>query len=423
MTYKIKQAVQGFNAFFTNVRNRLLEIVQAEIEQQLEQEVTQWLYRSHHERRTRINRQSQAVCQGCGSQAARQFMRNGHRKRQMVTSYGVVNFRLPRVVCECGGSVKIPFSILRPYQQIWDDVGQQIQRWADFGLSLRQMQTAIGDQSRTQVGLCQLNKIVHDVRQIPATKFSSVPPIIMLDAIWLTLLEETGHCQHDRLKRHRCCKSKHKVCVLVALGLYPQSGRWGILDWQVTRDESQAAWESLLLPLEARGIYRQRGVELFIHDGGKGLLAALELLYPHIPHQRCMFHKLRNLWHSIQVPDGLSPKQRRQFKRTILQQVHPIFEAPHAAAATALRDAISRRFRHSQPTFVATLQRDWHQTIAFFRVLNRFPQWNRRFLRTTSLLERVNRMLRRLFRPKAAFHSLSGLSATVARVLHPKRLF
>ena len=83
---------------------------------------------------------------------------------------------------------------------------------------------------------------------------------------------------------------------------------------------------------------------------------------------------------------------------------------------------ICNQFHDTQPHFVATLQRDWHETIAFFRVLKRFPDWQRSALRTTSLLERLNRNLRRLFRPKGAFHSLTGLLATVARVLHPKRL-
>ncbi len=51
-----------------------------------------------------------------------------------------------------------------------------------------------------------------------------------------------------------------------------------------------------------------------------------------------------------------------------------------------------------------------------------FPNWPRRFLRTISLLERVNRMIRRLFRAAGAFHSLAGLRAAVARVLEPHRL-
>ena len=34
-----------------------------------------------------------------------------------------------------------PFSILRPSQQIWADIELQVDRWANLGLSLRQMQT------------------------------------------------------------------------------------------------------------------------------------------------------------------------------------------------------------------------------------------------------------------------------------------
>jgi putative transposase len=422
MPPKINQAMQGFKSFFVELKQELCEIVQQEIEKQLENEVSIWLYRSHHERRSGIKGRSQAYCQGCGSQEARHFMRNGHRKRQLVSNYGVLSFCLPRVLCDCGGSVKIPFSILEPYQQIWHDVALQINRWADLGLSLRQMQGEIGEQIGTQVGLRTLNEQVQNVAISPAIELTSVPPVIMLDAIWVTLLEDSQNTKKDSIKRQRRLKTRRKVCVLVALGLYPQSGRWGILGWQVAHAESQEAWEKLLLPLEERGLYRQRGLELFIHDGGKGLIAALNFLYPNIPHQRCTFHKLRNLWHSIQSPQALSSQERSQFKRDILQQVQSIFYASDEVEAQALRDEICRQYRDTQAKFVATLQRDWHETIAFFRVLKRFPQWRRSALRSTSLLERVNRMLRRLFRPAGAFHSLTGLLASIARVLNPKCL-
>jgi transposase-like protein len=318
--------------------------------------------------------------------------------------------------------VKIPFSILQPYQRFWDDVVQQISRWAEFGLSLRQMQATIGEQLRTQVGLRKLNAVVQEVALPPALELTSVPPIIMLDAIWVTLLEATQATQPDSLGRQRRVKGGHQVCVLVALGLYPQSGRWGILGWAVADAESQAAWEDLLLSLEQRGLHRQRGVELFIHDGGSGLRAALDLIYPHIPHQRCLFHKLRNLWHSIQIPPELSPQERRLLKSQLLQLIAPILEAADPQAAQQVCDALCRMWQANQPKLVATLQRDWPETIAFLRVLKRFPHWQRTALRTTSLLERVNRMLRRLFRPAGAFHSLPGLLAAVARVLNPHRL-
>jgi transposase-like protein len=284
------------------------------------------------------------------------------------------------------------------------------------------MQTEIGEQLDTQVGLRRLNQVVQDIAQPTEMTLSSVPPVVMLDAIWLTLLTATGETRKDRLKRQRAVKTKQKVCVLVALGLYPQSGRWGILGWQVASAESREAWEALLVALEVRGVYRERGVELFIHDGGSGLRATLDYLHPHIPHQRCSFHKLRNFWHSIHVPDGLTRQERSEYKQHLLQPLQALFCAENETEALQLRDAFVLEWAQQQPDLVATLQRDWHETIAFFRVLKHFPDWRRTALRTTSLLERVNRMLRRLFRPKGAFHSLSGLMAIVARILNPKRL-
>jgi transposase-like protein len=422
MTMKIPVEGEEVNRFWAELQAQLAQAVIERVEKQLEAEVEAWLHRGYHQRRCHVSRQSRAYCQRCGTRKARAFSRNGHRQRQMVTCYGVLTFWLPRVVCACGGSVAIPFSIVQPYQRWWDDVLEQIERWAQLGLSLRQMQGEIGKQMKTQVGLRKLNAVVGAVAVSPAIELTSVPPIILLDAIWVPLLADTRATQRDRLGRQRIVKVGQKVCVLIALGLYPQSGRWGILEWAVADEESQTAWEGLLLPLEQRGLYRQRGVELFIHDGGSGLRAALDWIYPHIPHQRCLFHKLRNLWHSIQTPPDLSPQQRRLWKSQLLQCILPIFEAADAQDAQQLCNALCQMWQATQPKLVATLQRDWQETIAFFRVLKRFPHWHRTALRTTSLLERVNRLLRRLFRPAGAFHSLLGLLATLARVLNPHRL-
>lgn len=422
MNTRITQCGYGIKSFLSALRIKIADIVCQAIESQLEREVDVWLHRQVYQRRSSVSRQSQARCQRCGSQRASDFMRNGRRRRECLSLYGPLRFWLPRVLCRCGGSVSIPFSILRPYQRIWDDVTEQIGCWADWGLSLRQMQTAIGEQTGAQVGLRTLNRDVQAVQTAPALALSSCPPVVMLDAIWVTLLADSGKTRADKQHRQRPVKARRKVCVLVALALYPQSQRWGILGWQLAADESRKAWESLLLDLAARKLYRQRGLELLIHDGSKGLIAALNYIHPHVPRQRCAFHKLRNLWQSIQVAESLSPRQARQFRQRLLRPVRAIFEAKDSREATERRDAFCKTFAKTQADLVATLQRDWQETIAFFRVLQRYPKWPRSALRTTSLLERVNRMLRRLFRPKGAFHSRASLIATVARVLNPYRL-
>lgn len=419
----IEKTIGSFKTFMEELRQEVAAMVTRRIEAQLEADVEAWLHRGYHERRARVGqRQSGAHCQRCGSRHARRFSRNGHRRRQLVTQFGVLDLWVPRVVCECGGSVTIPFSLLAPYQRLWDDVLEQVGRWATLGVSLRQMQDELGDTIGTQIGLRTLNAMVHQVPPPVEIPLSSVPPIIMLDAIWMTLLEPTGTLQTDRAGRQRATKAKDKVCLLVALGLYPHSGRWGILSWALADSESQADWERLLVPLETRGLYRERGVELFIHDGGSGLTAALNWLYPLVPHQRCVFHKLRNLHSAIRTPPTMKPAEARAFKQIVMQHIQAIFAAASPQAMTHQRDAFVRHWQAQQPEVVATLCRDWSETAAFFRVLARFPTWERKFLRTTSLLERVNRMLRRLFRAAGAFHSAAGLLAAATRVLQPHRL-
>lgn len=419
----IENQVGSFNSFVDELQEKVRDWVSRAIEEQLEREVEGWLHRGWYGRRARVGRRgTQAKCGRCGTRQAGRFSRNGHRRRQLVTSYGVVTIWLPRLVCDCGGSVEIPFRMLAPYQRLWDDLLTQIGRWATLGLSLRQMQREIGEQLHTQLGLRKLNTVVQQVRQPVERTLSSVPPVILLDAIWMTCLEPTSTRLTDKLGRRRQPKHREKVCLLVALGLYPQTGRWGILAWTLADNEGQAAWERLLSPLEIRGLHRERGVELFIHDGGSGLIAALQLMYPHIPHQRCLFHKLRNLWQAIRTPVNLSREPLKAFKRALFQQVQTVLFAPTALQASQRREAFCTQWQADQPELVATLCRDWHESIAFFRVLARFRNWSPRYLRTTSLLERVNRMIRRLFRPASAFHSASGLLAAVARVLNPLRL-
>jgi transposase-like protein len=106
----------------------------------------------------------------------------------------------------------------------------------------------------------------------------------------------------------------------------------------------------------------------------------------------------------------------------LLQPLQAIFYVDDEAEATYLRDCFIDEFESDQPELMVALQRDWRVTIAFFNSLDRFPDWERPALCTTSLLDQVNRMLRRLFQSKGTFHATEGGLVTVARVLNSKRL-
>ena len=94
------------------------------------------------------------------------------------------------------------------------------------------------------------------------------------------------------LKRRTGAGSAKRV-VLVALGITPE-GRKEVIDFFITPGERQSSWEVFLADLYRRGLTGE-GLELIITDGGAGLLAALPLIYPHVPLQRCWVHKTRNV--------------------------------------------------------------------------------------------------------------------------------
>ena len=413
---------QVLRGFIATLQERVKREVEREFNQELEAETERFLGREYHERRDETNRrQTQGRCQKCGSRRQRDFSRNGHRDRQLITLWGILQVWLPRVFCQCGGSVKMHFSLIRPYQRFWDDVEMRVEQWAEMGMSLRQMQTELNESLQTNVGLRVLNEQLQAIKQPGATPLSSVPPVVMLDAIWVTVLRPTGDYKEDTRGRRRPVKQKHKVPLLVAIGVWPQSGNWEVLDWELAVKEDYEGWEALLVRLETRGVYRERGVELFIHDGGNGLTSALKKIFPFVPRQRCVFHKLRNIWQAIAVPENLNRKQAAKFRRDIIRQAAAIYRAETLQQAVDLRNAFRERWRTTQPAMVATLDRDWHDTITFYKIVQLYPHWLVSCLRTTSLLERLNRKLRRLFRAANAYHSDVGLLAAATRVLSPFR--
>jgi transposase-like protein len=214
-------------------------------------------------------------------------------------------------------------------------------------------------------------------------------------------------------------KKKAKVVILIALAIWPQSAAIGVLDWEIASGESCEDWEQLLSRLHARRLWRQRGLRLFIHDGDRGLKAALKKWYFDVPSQRCVFHKLRNVWNAVVLPEDKLGHENRQMRRLLIRQAAVVFRAPDEPAARCLLADFVGRWEEEQPQAVATLLRDLEDTLRFYSFLKRNPLWKRETLRTTSRLERLNRKLRRVFRAAGAYHSLAGLEAAVLRVLAP----
>ena len=92
-----------------------------------------------------------------------------------------------------------------------------------------------------------------------------------------------------------------------------------------------------------------------------------------------------------------------------MTQVSAIYQAESATEARARLVAFADTWRGRTPKTVATLERDFEQTIAYYAL----EGVARELVRTTSLLERINRELRRKFRQVCCFGSPKGAEVAI----------
>jgi putative transposase len=154
---------------------------------------------------------------------------------------------------------------------------------------------------------------------------------------------------------------------------------------------------------------------LLIVDGSSGLEALRQKKFPQVPFQRCVFHKLKNLWQDWKEPPDLQRPQMRDEKLKFIRQAAHIWQASEEREAWQRMQTFSGTWQARQPQAVATLQAAFEETVAYYAVMAQAEQagkhWPARLLRTTSQLERKNRNIRRRLKAAGVFHSEPGLSA------------
>jgi transposase-like protein len=140
-------------------------------------------------------------------------------------------------------------------------------------------------------------------------------------------------------------------------------------------------------------------------DGGTGLHQALQIIYPKTLLQRCWAHKTRN------VLDKVKKKDQPAVKKVLTRISH---RANRREAAQGYW-RLSSRWRKAYPRAVACLKKDFDQLLSFFEIKNS-NLWSR--LRTTNLIERAFRELRRRTRPMGVMAHTQSLQRIVFAVFH-----
>jgi transposase-like protein len=346
-------------------------LVQRTLEQALADEVTELLGRARYARRqSGPQRRAGALCRRCQLDWAPRLLRAGSSPRTLLTLDAVVSLRVPRVSCVCGGTVPLEFATFGRYERSWGEVQARARQLSGLCLALRDVREVLAAARGVWLAPSTVNQWVHDAAALAATirgePLGRVPPVVLLDGLWVKLMVPTGERYRDKHGRERERVRRVKVPLLVAYGVAPATGERWLLDWEQAAGEDEASWRGLLERLWARGLRADAGLVLFVHDGSAGFEAAFGLVDfgPMGLRQRCVFHVLRNLDEHVRGTPGQTRAERRAHRRALLQEAAAVWEPLTESGVRARSRAFGTRWRAAEGAVVAALERLFPLTLA-----------------------------------------------------------
>ncbi len=279
-------------------------------------------------------------------------------------------------------------------------------------------------QAELDASICQM--FVHGVStkqvgRIVETLSGSQPSASTVSRVFHTLEEEFAGWKKRPLQAHYLYViadgtyfsviyegQGQKMPILALIGI-DAAGKREVLGFSSGDRENQQAWEALLSDLKDRGL---ESVDLWITDGGKAMINAIESKFLSAKRQRCVRHKMENVLGYIPIEhhERVYPELRAIFYQDNLEQ------AQQTAAAFLLK------YENTYPTACDCLRRDLPECLTFYL----FPQKHWRFIRTSNAIERLfQEVKKRSHKMAAAFRNENScllLFYAVIRSLHLRNI-
>lgn len=181
----------------------------------------------------------------------------------------------------------------------------------------------------------------------------------------------------------RIGKSIETVPVLVAIGV-KETGHKLVLSLQAGDKESASNWREFFKDLKNRGL-NFRKITLGIMDGLPGLERVFKEEFTNAKMQRCQVHVARNVL--AKVP--------KKFKKAVADDIRSIFYASSKKKAREFFETFKGKWEKDLPSAVKCLIRSIDACLTFYD----FPEEEWISLRTTNIIERLNKEFKRRTKP------------------------
>jgi len=190
------------------------------------------------------------------------------------------------------------------------------------------------------------------------------------------------------------------MAILIAIGIN-RNGYCEILGVSVSMSEAEIHWAEFLNSLKERGL---KGVKLITSDDHKGLKNARKSVFSGVPWQRCQYHMSENA-------QAYSPT--KNMKKEIGSSMRNIFNAPSKNEALNIAAIVGEEYKKKAPTFAKWLEENIEESLTIYN----FPVEHRKRLRTSNLIERLNKEIKRRTRVAGIFPNEESCCRLVSAIL------
>jgi transposase-like protein len=345
--------------------------------------------------------------------------RSGCYRRELIThDGGMADVRVPKLR---KGNAAREWQTISRSQRCWGPLLDQQVRHDGLGLSLRDLQESLDATLGEVVSVASCHRIVASVGQraeaFKTQPLAAPPPMLLVEGRWISIADAHGKRTRETQGRRRAVKRKQKRVRLSALGVWSE-GHWDIVPGQMAAGENATTWQTFFGQLSATGLTEET-TKLVGSDGAQGLARALAYPFHGVPHQRCVFHKIKPiadplLSSALEVDDEARDHHAKREAKTarqkaIVADTGAMYTQKTAGDIRAQAEGLRETWQEREPKAVANFFTDFDKTFASLRV--DFPASLGILIRTTHRLERFPKEMRRTQRDIGMFQSEAGCEA------------
>jgi putative transposase len=310
--------------------------------------------------------------------STRRAHRNGYRQRSLKTRYGELELLKPQLR-------EIPFEtkIFARYARTEKALVNAIVESYLQGVSTRKIEAVVSCLGVSQVSASYVSKVAQEldeqVKSFLENPIDSHIPYLFVDASYFKVRDGIRYVSK---------------ALLVVAGVR-EDGYREILGARVADAEHELTWEGIFSDLKDRGLST---VDLVISDGHSGIPAAAETMFPGSSWQMCHVHFIR----------AVLRKVARKYHKLIAERLKECLSDPTLLLAYA-KELEDTGFSKAADT----IYRFEHGLVNY----RAFPPEHWKKIRTTNLLERIHKEIKRRTRKVGAFTNDASLLRLAVSIL------